>query len=305
MDIQSPDETNALDQKIARARELLKRIQPAADEQKAALDEVNAILQAIAAEHDHLQNKLEAVETLRQSSSELMSTFRHELLSPMEAVKSYVEIMLHTLPDPLTRKQMRLLNNIVKYVEQETDLVRNFSDIVQIREGFLRVVPYPVDFADVIKNVEKNSAKHIQERAHQLSTHIPDDLPELWADAHRLEQVITHLVKNACQYSPEGSMISVYAAEVEDGVRITVMDTGVGMTHAQLGRLGEPFYRGYHPNVGAQPGSGLGFHIARRLVRMMNGDITVLSELDVGTTVSFTLPTADNPPETDETSTNS
>ncbi|MBN1285476.1 MAG: HAMP domain-containing histidine kinase [Anaerolineae bacterium] len=293
-------ETDVLDQLLSRAHALVEELRARGGGEDAVLDELGSVLAAIGAEREHLQAELQAAHALRQSSGELMNTFRNELLSPMEAVKSYVEIMLHTLPDPLSRKQMRLLNSIVKYVEQETELVRNFSDIVHIREGFVRVVPYPVRLKDVMRSVQINTEDYVHDRSHELTVHIPDDLPALWADAHRLEQVMTHLLKNACQYSPDESKINVYAAAVDGGVRITVMDTGVGMSHAQLGRLGEPFYRGYNPNVLAQPGAGLGFHIARRLVRMMGGEITVLSELNEGTTISFTLPTADNPPKTHE-----
>jgi signal transduction histidine kinase len=132
----------------------------------------------------------------------------------------------------------------------------------------------------------------IKARSHQLTTEIPEDLGQVRADPKRLEQIVTELLRNGAKYTPEGGDIRVRAWSEDEYVHCTVSDSGVGISLTDQARLFTKFFRSESPAIREMPGTGLGLLIVRHLIEAQGGEITVESQVDAGTTITFTVPVA-------------
>ena len=146
-----------------------------------------------------------------------------------------------------------------------------------------------VDLAALIEQTTAASARLAWEsRRVRVQPDLPADLPPVWADAGRVEQVLRNLLANGVRHTPPGGFVLVGAEAVDGGVRVAVTDTGEGIDPADLPHLWERFYRG-----SGEPGdgrSGLGLAIVKELVESMGGTVSVTSEPDQGSTFAFVLP---------------
>ena len=129
-----------------------------------------------------------------------------------------------------------------------------------------------------------------QSSAHQFIVDIPKKLPTVYADQLRLERILYNLLENAVKYSPQGGEIRVSVKSEEGYLVIRVSDQGIGISCAGQARLFEPFQRLEDSRLDGVKGAGLGLLVCRRLVEAHGGRIWVESELDRGSTFSFTMP---------------
>jgi signal transduction histidine kinase len=134
----------------------------------------------------------------------------------------------------------------------------------------------------------------LDEKNQSLQADIAPDLPQVYAEASRLVQVLAYLLDNASRYTPAGGEIRVTARQQEAVLRLEVIDTGIGISQQDQASLFSQFFRSGDPAVHEQPGWGLALSVAKRLVVLMGGEIGVRSELGQGSAFWFTLP-AGNP----------
>jgi signal transduction histidine kinase len=123
-----------------------------------------------------------------------------------------------------------------------------------------------------------------------LALDLPPSLPPVWADKARLVQVLVNLIGNAWQYTPEGGKIAVSALAQPGFVQIDVADTGIGIPAEDVDHIFDRFFRSERHEVQLVDGTGLGLSITKSFVDMLGGNIWVKSEIDQGTTFSFTVP---------------
>jgi cell cycle sensor histidine kinase DivJ len=116
------------------------------------------------------------------------------------------------------------------------------------------------------------------------------DLPPVKGDRSRVIQVLVNLLSNAYKYTPDGGTISLLVERAKDSVKISVSDTGVGMTAEQIAKLGTKFWRADNDHVVDQPGTGLGLAITQNLIALMGGELDVQSAPGKGSTFTVTLP---------------
>jgi signal transduction histidine kinase len=127
---------------------------------------------------------------------------------------------------------------------------------------------------------------------HTLRTKLPGNLPVIWGDPDKVEQILTNLVGNAIKYSPEGGEVLVTVDHDGDTVQVSVRDQGIGMSPRDMGQLFEKFYRVDRDEVRRGGGTGLGLYITKRLVEMHGGRLWAAWP-GVGSVFHFTLPTSD------------
>ena len=131
-----------------------------------------------------------------------------------------------------------------------------------------------------------------KDRGVTLTTELPNDLPEVWADMARVSHVFTNLLSNALRYTPPGGTVTVTAGADEEWVRFSVSDTGRGIPGQYLATIFEKFFR--VPDQGKTgTGAGLGLAIVKEIVEAHGGTAKVESRLGEGSTFSFTLRRAD------------
>ncbi|MFZ0543805.1 MAG: ATP-binding protein [Candidatus Promineifilaceae bacterium] len=233
--------------------------------------------------------RIHRLETVRR---DFISNISHELRTPIASLKALVETLrVAALDDPPAAQ--RFLDRAEQEVDALTQLVQELLELSRIESG---KVPIRLTATDV-KEVILTPVERLQEQAERnnlsLTVDIPADLPPVLADASRIQQVVGNLVHNAIKFTPEGGSVSVEARLDKGGsaVKISVIDTGVGIPTADLSRIFERFYKADRARTGG--GTGLGLAISRHLVKAHGGQLRVKSREGKGSTFYFLLPLAD------------
>lgn len=231
----------------------------------------------------------EDVRRANEAKNEFVSVMTHELRVPMTSIKGYAEMI--GMVGELTEQQQNFVEIIRSNVERMSVQVSDLSDIARIESGRLNIeVEDGVDFAAILQEAVRALQAEIDKRGHKLSLEVPDSLPGLRVDPQRLMQILINLLSNAYKYTPDGGKISVRATMADSHVRCQVSDTGIGMTAEEVEHLWSKFWRSEDRFVREQPGTGLGLTIARSLVEMQGGKLTVSSQKGAGTMFEFTIP---------------
>ena len=220
-----------------------------------------------------------------RSGIAIVSTVSHELRSPLTSVKGYVSLMLNRWDRIDDDKKREMLAQVHHDADRVTRLVTELLDISRLETGRLVLRRQLVDVAALATTVVEKV--HMSYPELECRIDVAADVPEVYADADKLEQVLTNLVENAAKYGdPRGMTIT---GTVDGGfVAVSVTDTGEGIPAADLPRVFTKFFRRDH---GRPTGTGLGLWISRGLVEAHGGELTATSDVGQGATFTFTLPT--------------
>jgi signal transduction histidine kinase len=255
-------------------------------------DEVQA---ALAIENARLRERLGEAE---QAKIEFIDLVAHELKQPMTAMQGYAKMLMMGIGGELSETQEQFVQVINANADRMGKLVNDLLEISRLEAGRIKLKLAAVDLRGIVEETVANSRSEIESRRHTLHLEVPEELPPVMGDRERLLQILTNLVRNAYMYTPEGGTIRI-AVGVADGhatpaghLQVSVSDSGIGISGQDLARLEEKFFRADRELVRAQPGNGLGVPIARHLVELHGGQFLVESELDQGSTFSFTVPVA-------------
>jgi PAS domain S-box-containing protein len=233
-----------------------------------------------------------------RAKSEFISTVSHELRTPMTSIKGYTDLLLMSAVGELNEQQRRFLDTVKTNVDRLADLVADLLDISRIESGRLRLELEELELGKVLTQAASALRGQFAARRILIESEIGDGLKTL-GDAERITQVITNILQNACQYTRPGGQVVLSAYREGQEIRIDVADTGIGISEKDQKRLFERFFRADHPVVMETQGTGLGLAIIKSIVEMHNGRVWIESELEEGTTVSFTLPFV-RPNDTDQ-----
>ena len=241
----------------------------------------------LAARFNQMAEKLEQVESMRRR---LIGDVSHELRTPLTAIKGSMEgLMDGVLPaTPETYQQ----------IHAEADrlgrLVDDLQELSRVEARAYELDLRGVDVPTIVQTVTKRLTPQAESKGLALDLNLPPDLPRLLADEDRTVQVLTNLVANAIQHTPDTGKVTVSAARVKDEVQISVRDTGIGIPPEHLAHLFDRFYRvDKSRSRRAGGGSGIGLTIARHFVEAMGGRIWAESEGESkGSVFTFTLPVA-------------
>ncbi len=239
----------------------------------------------LAASFNHMASQLEQMETMRR---QLIGDVSHELRTPLTAIKGWIEGLLDgVLPaEPETYRQ------ILAETERLNRLVNDLQELSRVEAPTFRLEWGEVDLNTLFKVIVRRLSPAAQAKGLTLKVDMPTSLPRLAGDEDRLTQVLTNLVSNAIQYTPEGGTITLSARVVNDQVEISVTDTGIGIPPEHLEFIFTRFYRVDRSRSRATGGgSGVGLTIAQRLVQAHGGRIWAESEgPGKGSRFVFTVP---------------
>jgi signal transduction histidine kinase len=249
---------------------------------------------AIAIENARL---FEAVQAANDAKTEFVSFVSHELKQPMTSIKGYADLLTKGTVGELSEMQHSFLEVIRNNVGRMDVLVQGLLDISRIEAGRLKLQLETMHIREALDEAIRGVREQMDSKSQHLEMDVPDGLPLVLADRHRLVQVLVNLLSNACKYTPQGGEIAVLA-ETANGsgeafVSCTVSDTGIGISEEDQERLFTKYFRASDPAVRSEPGTGLGLVITKNLVQMQGGDIWMESELGKGTAFTFTVPVAD------------
>jgi signal transduction histidine kinase len=221
------------------------------------------------------------------SNSEALSRASHELRTPLNAILGFGQLLEL---DELNESQRHSVEQIMAGGRHLLGLIEDLLDLSRLDASGLEF--QPVDVGTQIAEAVSLCAPLATERS--LTLTVDADANHHWAvaDARRLKQVLLNLISNAIKYNRPGGSINIRAqADGPDGLRIDVVDSGVGMSYRQLTRLFQPFERLDAPARGVD-GNGLGLAVSKALVEAMHGTIDVASNPGAGSVFSVRLPGA-------------
>jgi signal transduction histidine kinase len=220
-----------------------------------------------------------------RSGIAIISTVSHELRSPLTSVKGYTSLMLSRWDRLKDEQKLTMLEQVHHDADRVTRLVTELLDISRLETGRLVLRRQMVDLPELAASVVEKVRMGIPEL--ECTVAFGADVPHVYADPDKVEQVLTNLVENAAKYgSPKAMRVS---GEVDGStVAIAVRDTGEGIPAEDLPRVFTKFFRRDH---GRPTGTGLGLWISQGLVEAHGGELTAASEPGHGSTFRFTLPT--------------
>ncbi len=234
--------------------------------------------------------------------TDFISNVSHELRTPMTSIKGYADLLVMGAAGEVSDRQREFLSTIKNNADRLSNLVNDLLNISRIDSGRVELNMQPVNMVKLLRSVSNNLAGRIRNDQKSISVieRIAEDLPLISADAEKLTQIMTNLVDNAYQYTPEGGKITLAVYLEDASVVFSVSDTGIGIPKKYADRIFDRFFRNdEHPLVMETPGTGLGLAIVKELVDMQGGRIWFDSEEGRGTTFFVAMPVADgSSPET-------
>jgi len=244
-----------------------------------------------------LEQRAAEVEAANRAKSTFLATMSHEIRTPMSGVLGMVELLGLTRLDGEQRTTLEIVRESGKSLLRIIDDILDFS---KIEAGRLEVRPEVASIKEVIEGVFNIYSGNASSKGLLLNSVVdPQISPAVWVDPWRLRQILNNFVSNAIKFTSKGT-IGIKAeligrVDAEDRVRLSVKDTGIGISPENQRQLFQPFSQAEDHTARRFGGTGLGLAICRRLAEMMGGSIEMVSELGKGTTMILTisLPIAD------------
>jgi CheY-like chemotaxis protein len=217
----------------------------------------------------------------------------HELRTPLNAIIGLTEMLVSNAARFGTEKAQEPLRRVHRAGKHLLELINQVLDLSKIEAGKLELNPETVNVPPLIDEVAGTARPLAEQNGDRLVVECPSDIAPLYADALRLRQILLNLLSNACKFTKNGDVSLRAVPVLADGrnwLDFAVSDSGIGMTPEQQDKLFQEFTQGDQSTARRYGGTGLGLAITRRLCRMMDGDVTVTSEIGKGSTFVVRLP---------------
>ncbi|MDR2196788.1 MAG: response regulator [Coriobacteriales bacterium] len=231
-------------------------------------------------------------EQASEAKTSFLSNMSHEMRTPMNAIIGMTAIGKSA--SDLERKDY-CFDKIDNASNHLLGVINDILDISKIEANKFTLSPAEFDFERMLQRVVNFMTFRVEEKDQTFHVHFDHDIPRmLIADDQRLSQVITNLLTNAVKFTPEGGSVTLDTRLVDSDadsvvIRVSVTDTGIGIAPDHIERVFAEFEQAESSTSRRFGGTGLGLAISKRIVEMMNGDISVTSELGVGSTFTFTF----------------
>ena len=237
-----------------------------------------------------IQDKTQQLEIANRHKSEFLANMSHELRTPLNAVIGFSEVLLERMFGEINPKQEEYLNDILSSGKHLLSLINDILDLSKIEAGRMELEAQPFDLPSALDNaltlIRERAARH----SIGLEVHVDPRIGEVVADERKIKQVLLNLLSNAVKFTPEGGKITMSAALNGDAVAVSVADTGIGIAAEDQEAVFEEFRQVGDDYARKREGTGLGLALARRLVELHGGTLSLASELGKGSTFTFTIP---------------
>ncbi len=233
-----------------------------------------------------------AAEAANRAKSEFLANMSHEIRTPMNGVLGMTQLLRYTQP---TQEQTEYLDNLETSGINLLALINDILDLSRIESGKLELEAIDFSLHQCIQEVVANQTGRLRQKRLQFTTDIHKQVPkQLRGDSLRFKQIVLNLLGNAIKFTHTGSIaITVTVASCHDQtvtIRMSVCDTGIGMSNEVLSRIFNPFEQADNSTTRCFGGSGLGLSICRRLSELMGGKIWAESLPGKGSTFFVELP---------------
>jgi PAS domain S-box-containing protein len=230
---------------------------------------------------------IEELRLLQQQKDDFISIASHELKTPLTSLKAVLQLLNRMKENP-SIKMLPMIVQANKSLDKVNVLVEDLLNASKLNEGQLHINPKSF----ILANVIIDSCQYIRtEGVYTIQTE-GDMNVEVYADAVRIDQIVTNFITNAIKYAPESKKIIIHIEKINGMAKVSVTDKGLGIPAEKQRFLFDRYYR--VDDSGSQyTGLGLGLYICAEIIKVHHGEIGVVSEAGKGSTFWFTLPVAD------------
>ena len=228
---------------------------------------------------------------LTKAKSEFLANMSHELRTPLNAILGFSDVLRQQLFGPLNDKQQEYMSDVNESGRHLLNLINDILDLSKVEAGKYELEATRFSLPETLRS----SLVMVRERAIKhgvtMTLLMTEDLADVVADERKVRQVLLNLLSNAVKFTPEGGTIQLSAARDGESVRISIRDSGVGISPEDQAKIFEEFQQAKHGRR-VEESTGLGLTLSKRFVELHGGRIWVESEPGRGSTFSFTLPLA-------------
>lgn len=226
-----------------------------------------------------------------QLKTEFMNIAAHELKSPVTPIKGYLDLIISDDNSDDKIKQWAKVS--LRNAERLLLLVNDILDVSRLDNDTMRFEMKKMSASDLVNEIIEDMKPCIEQKNLSFNISTPENLPEIYGDYHRLQQVLKNLFTNALKFTDEGS-ITFEALVENNNLILSVSDTGIGIDQDELEQIFEKFYQADTAESRKHEGTGLGLFICREIIHKHKGTITADSTPGKGTTFTITLPILNN-----------
>lgn len=242
------------------------------------------------------ENQARRVELERavEARARLMRGVSHDLKNPLNAIDGHAQILAEGILGPLSSPQQDSVSRIRRAVRSLLGLIDDLLELSRAESGHLNVSMRPVALRETVIDIAEEHRPAVEASGHRLELAVEDGATPVVTDPKRVSQILGNLLSNAMKYTPHGACITVRAArrtresDRAEWIAVDVADTGPGIPADKQDAIFEEFSR--LDADAHKPGAGLGLSIARRIARLLKGDLTVSSTQGHGSTFTLWLP---------------
>jgi len=257
-----------------------------------------------------LRKAKDAAEAANRAKSTFLANMSHELRTPLTAIIGYSELLQEqtaalTLDNQNIPERLEKINVSADHL---LNIINDLLDLSKIEADQMKLILHSFTIASVVESVQIMVQSTLEQNQNNLTVHLAKDIGTMHADEAKVRQILLNILHNAAKFTENGQISLDVRHHPDDASRIlfTIQDSGIGMSPEQVSQLFQPFFQADVSTTRRYGGTGLGVAISHHLCKLMQGNITVQSQLGKGSSFAIWLPTVVqeiNPNQTEELAT--
>jgi len=244
-----------------------------------------------------LRQENSQIQELDQLKNTFIATASHQLRTPLTQLKWVLSVFQSDPEISKMTNQVKLIDQAFAGVDRIIDTVNDLVNASRIQNGRLPFSPQAVDAAKVINDIIKRNLEVATSRDLRLEVNLQSIPATLPLDPILFQEAIENLVSNALDYAKAGTIIHVNAQTTQDTLEVSVENSGIGISQAEVSKIGRPFFRGQEAIMSHPDGSGLGLYLVKAIAEAHNGHLELVNTSPESTLFKIFIPISETKKE--------